>query len=141
MSGVWEYMKPIFEGIQDFASSLSLDSLLSAIGAIGTALAGIEIFKLFKKFKGIFDMFSGKKEMPKLSLLDFIKKSLGDVGDKVADTTGSLGDALKTFTSGVNILSLVAIAGALLILATATEKLKDMDGVQIGKSLIAIGAG
>lgn len=141
MSGVWEYMKPIFEGIQDFASSLSLDSLLSAIGAIGTALAGIGFFKLFKKFKGIFDMFSGKKEMPKLSLLDFIKNSLGDVGDKVADTIGSLGDALQTFTSGVNILSLVAIAGSLLILATAMEKLKDMDGVQIGKSLIAIGAG
>lgn len=141
MSGVWEYMKPIFEGIQDFASSLSLDSLLSAIGAIGTGLAAIGFFKLFKNLKGIFDMFSGKKEMPKLSLLDFIKNSLGDVGDKVADTIGSLGDALKTFTSGVNILSLVAIAGALLILATAMEKLKDMDGVQIGKSLIAIGAG
>src|SRR5699024_577318 len=77
----------------------------------------------------------------KLSLLDFIKNSLGDVGDKISDTIGSVGDALKTFTTGVNVLSLVAIASALLILATAMDKLKDLNGVQIGKSLIAIGAG
>ena len=141
MSALWDYMKPIFENIKDFVSNISFDSILKAVGALGTGLAALGIFKLFKKFKGIFDIFSGKKKMPKLSLLDTLKSALGDVGDKVSDTIGSVGDALKTFTTGINVLSLVGIASALLILATAMDKLKDLNGVQIAKSLIAIGAG
>ena len=141
ISGAWDKIKPIFEGIKDFVSGISFNGLMKGLGALGTGLAALGIFKLFKKLKPILDIFSGKGDAPKFSLLDTLKNALGDVGDKISDTIGSVGDALKTFTTGVNVASLVAIAGSLLILATAMEKLKDMDGAQIGKSLIAIGAG
>lgn len=141
ISGVWDKIKPIFENIKEFVSNISFDSILKAIGGLGTGLAALGIFKLFKKLKPILDIFSGKGDGPKFSLLDTLKNALGDVGDKISDTIGSVGDALKTFSTGINVASLVAIAGALLILATAMDKLKDMNGVQIGKSLIAIGAG
>src|SRR5699024_2908354 len=87
------------------------------------------------------DMFTGKGDKSPLSIMDTLKEALGDVGDKISGTLGSIGDALKTFTTGINIVSLLAIATSLLILATAMDKLKDLNGVQIGKSLIAIGAG
>ena len=141
MSSVWDFMKPIFEGIKNFATGINFKSLVTSISAVGTVLAGLGLFKLFKKIKGIVDMFTGKGDKSPLSIMDTLKEALGDVGDKISDTLGTMGDALKTFTTGINVLSLLAIASSLLILATAMDKLKDLNGLQIGKSLIAIGAG
>lgn len=141
ISGAWDKIKPIFEGIKEFVSNISFDGIMKALGVLGTGLAALGIFKLFKKLKEVFEMFKGKGKNSPLSIIDTLKEALGDIGDKISDTLGSIGDALKTFTTGINVASLVAIAGALLILATAMDKLKDLDGAQIGKSLIAIGAG
>lgn len=119
---IWEALKTVFGWISDNVSA----------GDIFAGLAGGGIFVTAKKFSGLI-----KK------VKDAFDKLFGDkengLKGKFADVMGSVQETLSSFSSGIKISSLVAIAAAIAILSVSMKTISELDAGQITKSLVAIG--
>ncbi len=122
-SKIWEALKTVFGWISDNVSA----------GDIFAGLAGGGIFVTAKKFSGLIE-----------KVKDAFDKLFGDkengLKGKFADVMGSVQETLSSFSSGIKISSLVAIAAAIAILSVSMKTISELDAGQITKSLVAIGA-
>lgn len=119
---IWEAFKTVFGWISDNVSA----------GDIFAGLAGGGIFVTAKKFSGLIE-----------KVKDAFDKLFGDkengLKGKFADVMGSVQETLSSFSSGIKISSLVAIAAAIAILSVSMKTISELDAGQITKSLVAIG--
>jgi tape measure domain-containing protein len=125
LNGIWNSITKVFGWIANNVS----------IGDIFAGLIGGGIFRSIQSFTDLFDsitdtidsIFGGEGKTPRLA-------------KKISAFFGEISNALRAFTIGVNISSLVAIAAALGILAASLRSIAALDAADITKSVIAIGA-
>lgn len=104
-------------------SKFDFNSLMNT-AAIGAIIAGVnKIQKTFESFGKVGDVFKGT--------VDSFKKGIENIG--------GLTDALESMTRAVNIASIVAIAGAVLMLSIAFKTISDIEAEDIFKSLEVLG--
>lgn len=105
-----------------------------SFGDIFAGLAGGGIFMAAKKFKDTLDTISE-------AVNDFFGKTMGVAKETTASfktILGDLHDSLTAFTQGIQAFTLVEIAAAVMLLASAMRKLGEMRPDQIGMALGAI---
>ena len=124
LTGIWDSITKVFGWISDNVS----------MGDILAGILGGGIIKSVSSFTDLFD-----------TITDTINSIFGGDGKpslakKISAFFGEIGSALRAFTTGVKISSLVAIAGALGILAASLKSIASLDPADITKSVIAIGA-
>ena len=124
-----EALSEMWEKVKSVASKYSLADIMNII------LAGLATFAGFKLFKG-------KSSNP---VVDILKEMFGgildagkDIGEKMSEVLGGVGDALKSFTTSVKAGSLFLIAAALGILTLSLKALAKLDAEQLTKASIAI---
>ena len=125
LNGIWNSITKVFGWIANNVS----------IGDIFAGLIGGGIFRSIQSFTDLFDsitdtidsIFGGEGKTPRLA-------------KKISAFFGEISNALRAFTVGVNVSSLVAIAAALGILAASLRSIAALDAADITKSVIAIGA-
>nr|DAP15053.1 MAG TPA: tail tape measure [Bacteriophage sp.] len=124
LTGIWDSITKVFGWISDNVS----------MGDILAGIIGGGIIKSVSSFTDLFD-----------TITDTINSLFGGDGKpslakKISAFFGEISTSLKAFTTGVKISSLVAIAGALGILAASLRSIASLDAADITKSVIAIGA-
>lgn len=128
-SEIWGAIKKVFGWIAD---NVSVNGIFKTIGAIFGALTGKQIFESFKSIKdfiqGIIDKFGNKKKT-------------NSIKEQITDLLNSVHDSLQSFTSGIKVTSLVAIAAAIGILAASMGKISELSVPDAIKSMSAIGVG
>lgn len=129
LGGIGETISKVFGKIKDVVGWIREN--ISA-GDIFAGLAGGGIFVAAKKFSGfidkIKDAFTGFFGEDKDS---GVKSQFGKVLD-------GLHDSLESFSSGIKVTSLVAIAGAVMMLTSSVRKLSEIKPEKIAVSLAAI---
>ena len=135
VTGVGKTLKSTFSWIID---KISLGDIFTGLLGGGAYVVIKKIIELAEKLK---DIFSGGL----LSLMFGFGDKEGGVGGALkigkafSDVLGAVKDSLQAFTSGIKIGSLVAIAAAIAILASALNTISQIKAVNITKSLFAIG--
>ena len=119
-------------GFEWLTGSISLDEVLIGLGGAG-------VFAAAKKLKGVFETINEVTGKGILGIL-FGNKEIAKPTTTLSDILASTKDALKSFTSGIKIASLVSIALAVTILAHALKTLSGLKAADITKSLFAVGA-
>lgn len=124
LTGIWDSITKVFGWISDNVS----------MGDILAGIIGGGVIKSVSSFTDLFD-----------TLTDTINSIFGGDGKpslakKISAFFGEISTALRAFTTGVKIGSLVAIAAALGILAASLRSIASLDAADITKSVIAIGA-
>ena len=119
-------------GFEWLTGSISLDEILIGLGGAG-------VFAAAKKLKGVFETINEVTGKGILGIL-FGNKEIAKPTTTLSDILASTKDALKSFTSGIKIASLVSVALAVTILAHALKTLSGLKAVDITKSLFAVGA-
>ena len=119
-------------GFEWLTGSISLDEVLIGLGGAG-------VFAAAKKLKGVFETINEVTGKGILGIL-FGNKEIAKPTTTLFDILASTKDALKSFTSGIKIASLVSIALAVTILAHALKTLSGLKAADITKSLFAVGA-
>ena len=112
-------------------SSFTLEDVLVGLAGGGVFAAAKKLKELFETLsdvgsKGLFGMLFGNREVFKPTTT-------------ISDILGGVKDSLQAFTSGIKIGSLVAIAAAIAILASALKKISTVKPADVVKSLFAIG--
>ena len=74
------------------------------------------------------------------NIIPAVKERKGAIEKNVTGILDKVGDALENFTKGIDVSSVVAIAGALGILAASLKTIASLDAKDITKSVIAMGA-
>ena len=124
-SGVYDIIKPLISFI---AENLS-------IGNIAAGLAGGGIFMVSKKLTGFLDeIIDAFKSL-------FNKEESKSLKESFQELMGGVQESLTSLTSGIKVASLLGIAAAMAILSMSIESLSKLNGFDITKSLMAIGAG
>ncbi len=124
LTGIWDSITKVFGWISDNVS-------------MGDVLAGILGGGIIKSVSSFTDLFD--------TITDTINSIFGGEGKpslakKISAFFGEISTALRAFTTGAKVSSLVAIAGALGILAASLKSIASLDPADITKSVIAIGA-
>lgn len=124
LTGIWDSITKVFGWISDNVS-------------MGDVLAGILGGGIIKSVSSFTDLFD--------TITDTINSIFGgdgkpSIAKKISAFFGEITTALRAFTTGVKVSSLVAIAGALGILAASLKSIASLDPADITKSVIAIGA-
>lgn len=124
LTGIWDGISKVFGWISNNVS-------------MGDVLAGIIGGGIIKSVSSFTDLFD--------TITDTINSLFGGDGKpslakKISAFFGEISTALRAFTTGVKISSLVAIAAALGILAASLRSIASLDAADITKSVIAIGA-
>ena len=120
---IWGAVTKVFGWIRENISA----------GDIFAGLAGGGIFILAKKLGGLVDKIKGIFE--KL----FDKKKTEGLKDKFGDVLDSVKESLQSFTSGIKITSLLAIAAAIGILSASLKTISKLDVGDVAKGMFAIG--
>ena len=120
---IWEALKTVFGWISD---NVSAGDIFAGLAGGGIFVTAKKLSGLIEKIKGAFDKLFGDKE--------------NGIKGKFADVMESVHDTLESFSSGIKISSIVAIAVAVGILSASMKAISDLDVGQITKSLLAIGA-
>ena len=128
-SEIWEAMKTVFGWISENITATD----------IFAGLAGGGIFKIAIKLARLVSNIKETLEDGGLMGLIFGGKK----GDKESNTfkeiLGSVNETLQSFTSGIKITSVVAIAVAIGILSSALRKMSEINVASLIKSLSAVG--
>lgn len=127
-SWLWDKLVKGFEWITD---NISAGDIFAGLVGGGIFVALKKLADLFGRVQDVIDGIFGKKEG--------LKEKLAGGKGMIADTFESLGDALDSFATGVQVGSIVAIAVAIGILAVSLNTISKLDVPDIAKSLIAIG--
>ena len=123
---IWDGFKEVFGWVADNVSA----------GDIFAGLVGGGLFAALKKLAGLFDTVTESFE----GLFGFFGKEDGeDLKSKFGDILDGVSDSLSSFTSGIQVASLIGVAAAVAILSSALKTISELDGVDIAKSLTAIG--
>lgn len=134
LSSVWNGIKTVIGGIWDGVTTVfSFIKEHISFGDIFAGLAAGGVFAAAKKFIGLLDSIKGAFENL------FGKSEPSGIKEKFHDILDSVKDSLQSFTSGIKITSLVAIAAAIGILTLSLSKISELNGVEITKSLSTIG--
>ena len=134
ISSIGETIKKIIEGIwKPVKSTFKWISENISIGDIFAGLAGGGIFVAAKKFSGLIE-----------KIKDAIEKLFGSEKDagikgKFAEVMDSIHDTLSSFSDGIKVSSIVAVAIAVGILSASMKAISDLDVGEITKSVVAIG--
>lgn len=136
-SNIWNALTTVFGWIKD---NIGLGDIFNGIMA-GTGIVGAfqmgDIVKQVKDFfgGGIMGMIFGTGGDD-----DDAKSPLAQIGEQVTGVLDKLHDSLQAFTVGIKASTLVAIAGAMLLLANALEKLSAINTGGMVQGLVAMGA-
>lgn len=119
---IWEALKTVFGWISD---NVSAGDIFAGLAGGGIFVTAKKLSGLIEKVKDAFDKLFGDKE--------------NSLKIKFADVMGSVQETLSSFSSGIKISSLVAIAAAIAILSVSMKTISELDVGKITKSLVAIG--
>lgn len=120
---IWNVLKAVFGWISDNVS----------IGDIFTGLAGGGVFVAAKKFTGLIEKIKGAIENL------FGNKEDSGIKGRFAEVMDSIHDTLSSFSDGIKVSSIVAVAVAVGILSASMKAISDLDVGEITKSVVAIG--
>ena len=127
IDNVWKGLKTVFSW---FTENISLKGVLGIITAILGVLTGKE---LYGAASGIQEFVS------KIFSKTGLEEEKANIIDKITNLFDSLHNTLQSFTSGIKVTSLFAIAAAIGILAAAMNSMSNLRFPDILKSLTAIG--
>lgn len=127
LTGIWDSITKVFGWISDNVS----------MGDILAGILGGGIFTTVKKLCGMLDdikekfsfIFGGKGG-----------KDAEGIKDKFSNILDSVHDSIQSFTSGIKVASLVAIASAIAILTASLKSLSTLNVQDMTKGLTAMGA-
>lgn len=157
VSGISNVLKGAVSGLGSFGDMLSSvgSTITTVVGKIWEALKGFfgwltenMSFKgILSAIAGIFGVLTGKKLYNAASgVQEFIQKIFDKSGfkqmgikEKISDLLNSVHDSLQSFTSGIKVSSLLAIAAAIGILAASMNTIAKLKFPDVLKSLTAIG--
>ena len=157
VSGISNALKGAVSGLGSFGDMLSSvgSTITTVVGKIWEALKGFfgwltenMSFKgILSAIAGIFGVLTGKKLYNAASgVQEFIQKIFDKSGfkqmgikEKISDLLNSVHDSLQSFTSGIKVSSLLAIAAAIGILAASMNTIAKLKFPDVLKSLTAIG--
>ena len=121
---VWGILKKFFGWLTE---SMSFKGIVGGIASIFGLLSG----------KKLYDTASGIQEFIK-SIFDKSNFKASSIKDKISDLLNSVHDSLQSFTSGINVSSLLAISAAIGILAASMGSIAKLKADDVTKSLFAI---
>lgn len=128
------------EGLGDLFSfiskNVSTEDLLNALASGSIIIAAEKLFEILDSISEYFSDFSLKK----LFIGEGDNKDSKSIMSEVTDTLGELHNTLSTFTKGIKVGTLIAIAGAITMLTASVKTLSNIDTGDLTKSLIALGA-
>lgn len=115
---VFKFLGGLVKTIWDAITGISFTDILKATTVTGIILYGKKLMDLFGKIKEKYDsLFGGGDGENKVGIIDTLK------------------DSLSNLQTGVNATSLVAIAGAVLMLAGGIKMLEGMDAEDVSRGL------
>ena len=142
ISKIGTMVSDVFNGIMDVAGDVvgwfkeNIDS-----SDIFAGLAGGGIFVLLKNLGGLFkqakDLLGGGLKGLLFGNGDDDAESIGDKFSGILDGVHS---SLASFTTGLNVASLVGVAGAVMMLSSAVRTLSDIEPAKVAYSTAAIAA-
>ena len=120
---VYNWLKPIFEGIGEVIGSVNMDTFYNV-------LKGGIVIQVVNMLKGVFDEIKGVGE----SATGFID-SLSEITTNISDTLNSVKDALESYQRDLNASTLLKMAGAIAILAGSLLLISSIDGERLAVGL------
>ena len=126
--GVYNLLKPIFQGIGEVIGSVNMDTFFNT-------LKGGLLIQVVGMLKGVFDEIKGVGE----SAGGFIE-TLSGIGENISDALGSVKDALESYQKDLNASTLMKMAGAIAILAGALLLISSIDGNRLAIGLAGMSA-
>lgn len=143
ISKIGTIVSDVFNGIMDVASDVvgwfkeNIDS-----SDIFAGLAGGGIFVLLKNLGGLFkqakDLLGGG--LKGLLFGNGDGDDAESIGDKFSGILDGVHSSLASFTTGLNVASLVGVAGAVMMLSSAVRTLSDIEPAKVAYSTAAIAA-
>ena len=141
LSKIGTMVSDAFNGVLDTASNVigwfkdNIDS-----SDIFAGLAGGGIFVLLKNLGGLFkqakELLSGGLK----GLLLGDDNDIKSIGDKFSEILDGVHSSLTSFTTGINVASLVGIAGAIMMLSSALRTISGIEPAKIAYSTATIAA-
>ena len=131
---IWETMKTVFGWISE---NITATDIFAGLAGGGIFKIAIKLARLVSNIKETLEdgglmglIFGGKKGD---------KESNKGIADTFKEILGSVNETLQSFTSGIKITSVVAIAVAIGILSSALRKISEINVASLIKSLSAVG--
>ena len=131
---IWEAMKTVFGWISE---NITATDIFAGLAGGGIFKIAIKLTRLVSNIKETLEdgglmglIFGGKKGD---------KESSKGVADTFKEILGSVNETLQSFTSGIKVTSVVAIAVAIGILSSALRKISEINVAGLIKSLSAVG--
>ena len=131
---IWETMKTVFGWISE---NVTATDIFAGLVGGGIFKVAIKLARLVSNIKETLEdgglmglIFGGKKGD---------KESSKGVADTFKEILGSVNETLQSFTSGIKVTSVVAIAVAIGILSSALRKISEINVAGLIKSLSAVG--
>ena len=131
---IWEAMKTVFGWISE---NITATDIFAGLAGGGIFKIAIKLARLVSNIKETLEdgglmglIFGGKKGD---------KESNKGIADTFKEILGSVNETLQSFTSGIKITSVVAIAVAIGILSSALRKISEINVASLIKSLSAVG--
>ena len=131
---IWETMKTVFGWISE---NITAADIFAGLAGGGIFKIAIKLARLVSNIKETLEdgglmglIFGGKKGD---------KESNKGIADTFKEILGSVNETLQSFTSGIKITSVVAIAVAIGILSSALRKMSEINVASLIKSLSAVG--
>ena len=112
------------------SENVSAGDIFAGLAGGGIFVTAKKLVGFIDKIKDIIDGLFGKDGESKLSSFK----------ETITDVLGSVKDSLNAFTSGIKIASLVGIAVSITLLSSSLSKISKLNGKDISKSLLAMGA-
>ena len=131
---IWETMKTVFGWISE---NISAADIFAGLAGGGIFKIAIKLARLVSNIKetledgGLMGLIFGGKNGD--------KESNKGIADTFKEILGSVNETLQSFTSGIKITSVVAIAVAIGILSSALRKISEVNVASLMKSLSAVG--
>ena len=131
---IWESMKTVFGWMSE---NITATDIFAGLAGGGIFKIAIKLARLVSNIKETLEdgglmglIFGGKKGD---------KESSKGIADTFKEILGSVNETLQSFTSGIKITSVVAIAVAIGILSSALRKMSEINVASLIKSLSAVG--
>ena len=131
---IWETMKTVFGWISE---NITAADIFAGLAGGGIFKIAIKLARLVSNIKetledgGLMGLIFGGKNGD--------KESNKGIADTFKEILGSVNETLQSFTSGIKITSVVAIAVAIGILSSALRKISEINVASLIKSLSAVG--
>ena len=121
--GVYNLLKPIFQGIGEVVGSVNMDTFFNI-------LKGGLLIQVTGMLKGVFDEIKGVGE----SAGGFIE-TLSEIGSNISDALSSVKDALESYQRDLNANTLIKMAAAIAILAGSLLLISSIDSERLAVGL------